>query len=203
MNKLIRRLFFLARVGIALGIFLLWYSIIGVTLGAMRTDVVSADAAVVLGAAAWGSRPSPIFRERINHAIQLYNDGAVEQLIFTGGDGTKSNYTEAEVARQYAIARGVPDSAILLEDQSDSTYSNLANTKVIAANNNIESLIIVSTPFHMRRAMFVANQLDLNAYASPTRTTRWREQNSMRPYLVTREVAAYIGYLVLWPTLEG
>ncbi len=160
-----------------------------------RTDRVSADAALVLGAAAWGDNPSPVFRERINHAIQLYKEGSVEKLVFTGGVGLKSPTAEAIIAQQYAERRGVPTDDIIVEDQSRNTLTNLTNAAPILAENEIDSIILVSTPFHMRRALLIADTLDLDAYLSPTRTTRWR---GSRPYFFTREVAAFLYYRFLW-----
>lgn len=183
------------RLGIVLGILLLWYGWSSVAVTAWRTDVVSADAALVLGAAAWGDRPSPIFRERINHAIQLYNNGDVAKLVFTGGVGIKSPTAESVIAKQYAVRRGVPASDIIIEDQSRNTLTNLTNAAPILAENDIDSVILVSTPFHMRRALLIADWLDLNAYVSPTRSTQWR---GSRPYFFTREVAAFLYYRFLW-----
>jgi uncharacterized SAM-binding protein YcdF (DUF218 family) len=190
-----RWIYRLLRLGFVLGMLLVWYGWSSVAVTAWRTDVVSADAALVLGAAAWGDRPSPVFRERINHAIQLYREGAVQKIVFTGGVGIKSPMAEAVIAQQYAIQRGVPVSDILIEDQSRNTLSNLTNAAPILAANDIESVILVSTPFHMRRALLIANALDLNAYLSPTRTTEWR---GSRPYFFTREVAAFLYYRFLW-----
>lgn len=190
-----RWLYRLFHLGIVTGILLLWYGWCSVAVTSWRTDVVSADAALVLGAAAWGDRPSPIFRERINHAIQLYQNGDVQKLVFTGGVGLKSPSAEAVIARQYAERQGVPAADIIVEDQSRNTLSNLTNAAPILAANEIDSVILVSTPFHMRRALLIADSLDLNAYLSPTRTTQWR---GSRPYFFTREVAAFLYYRFLW-----
>ena len=155
----------------------------------------TADAAIVLGAAVYRERPSPVFRERINHAIQLYNDGLVEKIIFTGGVGRRDRLSEAEVGRNYALARGVPEEAILIEGSSTSTLENLTNAKQIAEQNDLQSFLIVSTPFHMRRALAVAQDLEMEAYTSPTRSTRWLS-NFTRSFSFSREVAAYTWYLL-------
>lgn len=180
---------------------LVWYAATSVYVYSLKSEPVSADAAVVLGAAAWGNRPSPILRERINHAIELYRAGHVEHIIFTGGLGVKSPLTEAEVSRRYALGRGVPDSAIILEDKSADTIENLTNVREIALAHDIDTFIIVSTPMHMRRAMFIANRLGLDAYTSPTQTTRWLP-NGTRPYLYVREVMANVHHWVLWPLIQ-
>ncbi len=179
------------------GILLGWYAAVSVPVYALRTDDVTADAAVVLGAAAWGSRPSPVYRERLNHAIALYQQGKVERLIFTGGVGIKSTQSEAEIGRQYALGRGVPDSAILLEPQSTSTIENLTNVRQLAAENDLHTFLIVSTPSHMKRAMLIAKRLGLDAYTSPTRSTLWL-RNGTRQQLYVREVLGYAHHLLLF-----
>ena len=183
------------RLIIASAVLFLWYGWSAVAITAQRTDDVSADAALVLGAAAWGDRPSPIFRERINHAIQLYRSGQVERLVFTGGVGLKSPTAEAVIARNYAVGRGVSAEHIIIEDQSRNTESNIANAAPLLLANDIESVILVSTPFHMRRALLIADTLDLDAYSSPTRSTQWR---GSRSYFFMREVAAFLYYQFLW-----
>ena len=155
-----------------------------------------ADAAIVLGAAVFRERPSPIFRERINHAIMLYENGTVDKLIFTGGVGWGDSRSEAEVARQYALARGVPAEAILLETTSTSTIENLANARQVGTDHGLRTYLIVSTPYHMRRAITIAEDLGMEAYTSPTRTTRWiSNYTQSRAYV--REVAGYLAYLLL------
>lgn len=181
---------------------LLWWSAAGIAVYSQWSSETTADAAVVLGAAAWGNRPSPIFRERINHAVQLYQSGRVERLIFTGGVGIKSSTPEALVARDYAMRRGVPMQAIIVETQSQSTAGNLRNAQIVAAANEVDSLLIVSTPFHMRRAMLIAERLQLNAEPSPTRTTVWR-RNGSRVMLYGREMAALLYYQFAWQPLVG
>ncbi len=154
-----------------------------------------ADTAIVLGAAVFRDRPSPVLRERINHAIQLYEQGIVSKIIFTGGLGSWDTRTEAEISASYAMARGIPVEDILLEAKSTSTRENLTNAQQIATANNIDSFLIVSTPFHMKRAMTMADNLGMDAHASPTRTTQWISGlTKSRAYM--REVVVYALYLV-------
>ena len=155
----------------------------------------NADAAVVLGAAVWSTSPSPVFRERINHAVELYRRGKVRKLIFTGGQGNPNEPTEAAAARSYALANGIPVQDILVEQKSHTTYENIIYAKQLADANNLKSLLLVSDPMHMRRAMTMANDVGLNASPSPTQTSRyqsWRTQLSE----LTRETFYYLGYLL-------
>jgi uncharacterized SAM-binding protein YcdF (DUF218 family) len=155
-----------------------------------------ADAAIVLGAAVFRDRPSPVLRERINHAIWLYENGYVERIIFTGGVGWNDARSEAEVARDYALAQGVPSDATLVEITSVNTAENLYNARRVAAEHDLHTFLLVSTPFHMKRAMALADDLEMEAYTSPTRTTRWiSDRTKRRAYW--REVAGYLAYLVV------
>ena len=87
----------------------------------LTSSVVPADAAVVMGATVFRDRPSPVFRERINHAIHLYRQGVVQYLIFTGGLAGNDELAESEAARNYAISQGVPIEHIFIETESDNT----------------------------------------------------------------------------------
>ena len=180
---------------IVLAILLGWYAATTVFLFSLKDETRPADAAIVLGAAVVRDRPSAVFRERINHAIQLYQTGMVETLIFTGGVGNRDELAESEVGRSYAIARGVDPADILLETSSTSTYENLRNSQVVARQNGLETFLIVSTPNHMRRALAVAGDLQMEAYSSPTRTIRWISRVT-RTYSYVREVVAYSVYLL-------
>ena len=154
-----------------------------------------ADAAVVLGAAVWSQNVSPVFRERINHAVDLYRQGKVRKLIFTGGQGNSNEPTEAVAASRYAQANGIPIQDILVEQKSHTTFENIVNAKRLADANNLKTVLIVSDPMHMKRAMTMARDIGLIAYPSPTPTTRyvgWRTQMSE----LMRETFYYLGYLI-------
>ena len=154
-----------------------------------------ADAAIVLGAAVWGEKPSPVFRERINHAIELYSEKSVPLLIFTGGVGNNDKLAEATVAQNYAIRRGVNRSDILIETQSRTTQQNLQNAYQLVRQTPLKKFVIVSDPLHMKRAVLMAQDLGMDAYPSPTPTTRYRSFNSQLSFLM-RETYFYWIYMV-------
>jgi uncharacterized SAM-binding protein YcdF (DUF218 family) len=155
---------------------------------------VKADAAIVLGAAVWGDEVSPVFRERINHAIDLYRTGKVRKIIFTGGQGNQDELTEAAEARQFAIKNGIPVKDILIEESSHTTYENVVNAKRVADANDLHRVLIVSDPMHMKRAVAMAKDIGLDAHPSPTLTTRYRGWRSQLESLA-HETYYYIGYL--------
>ncbi|MER2191486.1 MAG: YdcF family protein [Solibacillus sp.] len=156
------------------------------------SEHVKTDAAIVLGAAIWESEPSPVLRERIHHAVQLYTNQMVESIIFTGGKGDGDILAESEVARDYAIKLGVPADAIFIETSSRITEENLRNAKILAEEVGAETVTIVSDPLHMKRAMLLAEYEGLTAYSSPTQTTAYTTYKTKIPFLM-REVFYYIG----------
>ena len=160
----------------------------------------SADAAVVLGAAVWTTNVSPVFRERINHGIDLYKRGKVRKLIFTGGQGNPNEPTESSAARQYALQRGVPFDDILIEEKSHTTYENILYAKELADKHGIKKVLIVSDPLHMKRAVAMAEDVGLSAEPSPTPSTRYQGLKSQLG-LLAHETYYYIGYLLRRPFL--
>lgn len=157
-----------------------------------------ADAALVLGAAVWGDRPSPVFRERIDHAIRLYEQGTVERIIFTGGQGDEGELAEATVARRVAMERGVPSADISTETESWTTWQNLYCARQVALTDGTEQILIVSDPLHMKRAVRMARDLGMDAYPSPTPTTMYRSWRSRLRFLL-RETYFYLIYLITRP----
>ena len=154
------------------------------------------DAAIVLGAATSDGEVSPVYRERINHGIWLYENGYVDYLILTGGVGEGNEKSDAYVAKQYAIEKGVPEQAILIEEQSTITEENLEYAKTIMDAHAMGTAIIISDPLHMKRAMLMANDYGITAYSSPTPTSMYRSAKTQLPFL-GREVFFYIGYSVV------
>lgn len=158
-------------------------------------QLVKADAAIVLGAAVWEDEPSPVLRERINHAIWLYKNEYVDKIIFTGGKGEGSTYAESEVSKKYAMKHNVFSEDILIETKSKITEENLSYASKLALENNLHTFILVSDPLHMKRATLMAKNSGLEVYSSPTPSSMYKSLNSQIPFLF-REVVFYIGYIV-------
>jgi len=154
------------------------------------------DVAIVLGAATWGEEVSPVYRERINHGIWLYENGYVDYLILTGGVGEGNEKSDAFVAKQYAVENGVPEQAILIEERSTITEENLEYAKSIMDAHSMNTAIIVSDPLHMKRAMRMAADYGITAYSSPTPTTMYRSLKTQIPFLA-RELFFYVGYSIV------
>jgi uncharacterized SAM-binding protein YcdF (DUF218 family) len=140
-----------------------------------RDDAAPADAIIVLGAAAYDAKPSPVFEERIRHGIDLYKRGLAPTMIFTGGyGGTGARFSESQVARRYALRQGVPDKAILIESLSRNTHDNLRQARTLMQQHQVHSVIIVSDPLHMARALRISRDLGIRSVGSPTPTSRFR-----------------------------
>lgn len=143
----------------------------------------NADAAIVLGAAAWGNHPSPVYRERLNEAIRLYKEGRVGKLIFTGGTPNLAYPAESIVARDYAEAQGIPGRDILVDSKSRSTFENLLQARTLMKAAGIRSALLVSDPLHMRRAMYIAEKLEIDAKPDPSDTSRFQSFSSQSRFL--------------------
>ena len=131
----------------------------------------NADAIVVLGAAQYAGKPSPVLKARLDHALDLWRAGVSHRLILTGGRGTGDTTSEAAVGRIYAEKHGVPDSAILLETTGRTTRESMQTVARIMESKGLKSAILVSDPFHMLRLWIVARRFGFTPYTSPTRTS--------------------------------
>lgn len=171
----------------------LMYNAVGFITYGRGAVPVKSDAAIVLGAASYGDRPSPVFRERINHAVWLYRNGYVRKIIFTGARDSANEPPASAVASLYAAGRGVPLRDILREGRSRTTEENLFHARVLAEANGLNTFLVVSDPLHMKRAMRIARDLGMAALPSPTPTTRYRGFGSRMQFLA-REIYFYDTY---------
>lgn len=142
-----------------------------VLLWGARDRARASDAIVVLGAAQYVGRPSPVLRARLDHALDLWQRGLAPRLIFTGGTGVGDTTSEAAVSRNYALKHGVPDTAILMENEGRTTRESLAAVSAIMRARQMRTAILVSDPFHMLRLRILSTQYGVDAYTSPTKTS--------------------------------
>ncbi|MGM9927306.1 MAG: YdcF family protein [Bacillus sp. (in: firmicutes)] len=179
---------------------LLLYTGLSVYTFSLENKEVKSDAAIVLGAAAWNGKPSPVLQERLNHAIDLYKNGTVEYLIFTGGTATGEVKSEARASMEYAIEQGVDPDYIIIEEKSVITKENLeyAIEAVEEQHYDFDAYILVSDPLHMKRAVLLAQELDLNVYSSPTQTSAYQTFETKWPFFL-KEWMYYTGYIATSP----
>ena len=163
---------------------------------AERRDEGQADAAIVLGAAAYDAKPSPVLEGRLEEGLALYREGRVGMLIFTGGIAPGARFSEAEVSRRWAMRHGVPAADIRVEQRSRITEENLREAWYIVQAEGLGRVLIVTDPLHMRRSMRLAHDLGLDAGAAPTRSSRYKTAGAKLPFFA-REVWLLTGWEVL------
>ena len=146
-------------------------SFLGVVLWGARDMARPSDAIVVLGAAQYAGRPSPVLKARLDHAVDLFKKGMAKRLVLTGGRGTGDTISEAAVGRRYAMRAGIADSVILLENEGRTTMASFAAVKEIMEDKKLERAILVSDPFHMLRLQILAKRYGVKSVTSPTRTS--------------------------------
>ena len=141
-----------------------------------------AESIVVLGAAQYDGHPSPVLRARLDHAVDLWNRHMAQIVILTGGRGSGDTTSEAAGGRSYVKKHGVPDTAILLENEGRTTRASLIAVSRMLSDRGMKTAILVSDPFHMLRLWILSRRLGFTPYTSPTRTSpispnreeRWR-----------------------------
>ena len=148
---------------LALGAVIAWGS---------RDRAKPSDAIVVLGAAQYWGKPSPVLRARLDHAVDLWRRGLAPRMVLTGGVGVGDTTSEAAVGRKYVLGAGIPDSAILLETSGRTTRESLRSVALMMTQARVgKRVILVSDPFHMLRLDILARRFGLVPYTSPTRTS--------------------------------
>lgn len=130
-----------------------------------------ADAIVVLGAAQYNGRPSPVLRARLDHALALYRDALAPRILVTGGVGRGDKESEATVARRYLLAQRIPDSAVVMQPQGRSTAASMSAVADWLESRGFHTAVLVSDPFHMLRLRLEARRTGLKVYTSPTETS--------------------------------
>jgi uncharacterized SAM-binding protein YcdF (DUF218 family) len=126
-----------------------------------------ADVIVILGAAEYRGRPSPVLRARLDHGLDLYRRGIAPRILTTGGAGGDPDFTESEVGRAYLIRNGVPSEAIIIEPEGDSTMYSTAAAGEIMRRMNLRSCVVVSDGYHIFRAKRMLEERGVRAYGSP------------------------------------
>jgi uncharacterized SAM-binding protein YcdF (DUF218 family) len=156
---------------VALGFLYYAVTLIQVVRAGRQTDPDPADAIVVLGAAQYDGRPSPQLAARLDHVLDLYDEGVAPVVMVTGGNQPGDRFTEAEASADYLVDRGVPASAIMREDAGHTTFESLdaAADQLLAAD--LHDVVVVTDPYHSLRSRLIAEEVGLDASLSPTPTS--------------------------------
>lgn len=161
-------------------------------------EVRVADAIVVLGAAQYDGKPSPVLKARLDQATYLWNEGLADALIVTGGKQEGDRFTEAQASHMYLEEQGVPADNIFEEEEGTTTLESLERVKGIADERGIDSLLLVSDPLHSERIKRMAHDLGFEeAYTSPASYVELNRSRETKAKEIVREVGSLIVYEIL------
>ena len=124
------------------------------------TKLSDTDCIIILGAGVWGDKPSPILEDRLLEGIKLYQNNVSDKIIMSGDHGRES-YDEVNIMKNYAIEKGIPSENIFMDHAGFSTYESIYRAKDIF---EAKKVVIVTQEYHLYRALYIANQLGLEAY---------------------------------------
>lgn len=163
-----KRLFWAGVVGVVVCLaFYLAYLTIRIQRQSVVDESRPADVIVVLGAAEYSGRPSPVLQGRLDHALELYRRNMAPRLLTTGGAGGDPVFTESTVGRDYLIKRGVPAESIIVEPEGESTVHSTAAVSEIMRRMGLRSAIVVSDGYHIYRVKKMLEATGLKVYGSP------------------------------------
>jgi vancomycin permeability regulator SanA len=161
---------------------------------AVRDDVHPADAIVVLGAAQYNGRPSPVLKARLDHAFDLYRKGYARTIITTGSYGPDPNFSEAEVGTKYLMQRGVDSSNIITDQGGGSTYDSIDAASGLLKAMGWKTALVVSDGFHLYRVKRMFTDKGIVAYTSPAPNSPIEVASSQRFWHSLREVVLFSAY---------
>ncbi len=193
---------------VLLGVFLVLFAYYGITLIQVAAAGRShgspeVDAIVVLGAAQYDGRPSPQLAARLDHVVTLWNEGVASTVVVTGGKRSGDRFTEAEASMRYLRDRGVPEDAMLMEDQGSTTYESLeAAATLLQDSGSGTEVVVVTDPYHAYRSKLTAREVGLQAHASSTPTSVVTGWTSFRRHTVEAAGVA-LGRLVGFDRLNA
>lgn len=183
---------------VGLSVFEVWR--VGRNDGPNRADVI-----VVMGAAQYDGRPSPLLRARLDHAVVLWGDGVAPVVVVTGGNQPGDRFTEASASADYLVESGVPETAIVREDSSRSTWEAVSALKRMAWTEPLlrgaESYVFVTDPYHSLRTRLIAEENGFDASTSSTDTSPMRGTTALGKHLkegLGVAVGRLIGFETLW-----
>jgi len=162
------------RIGLALFTLVFVYlsvTFVQVWMASRRDEARPSDAIIVLGAAQYNGRPSPVLAARLDHAIQLYLEGIAPVVVVTGGREPGDRFTEAGASANYLHKHGVPDTAILRETTGRTSWESLESAARFLEQRHMARVVLVSDPYHSERIKAIAHEVGLDAVTSPTRTS--------------------------------
>ncbi|MGI8773703.1 MAG: YdcF family protein [Actinomycetota bacterium] len=160
-----------------------------------RDEIRYSDAIVVLGAAQYQGRPSPVYKARLDHAAYLYREGVAEKVYVTGGKREGDRFTEAETGFIYLDANGVDREDLFMEQRGGSSLASLRNVRDLTRDHEIDTLVLVSDPLHSERIERIATDLGFeDVHTSPASYTQLERSRATKARELAREVGAILLY---------
>lgn len=161
---------------------------------AIRDEARKADAIVVLGAAQYNGRPSPVLKARLDHAYDLFTHGYSSAIITTGGFGPDPNFSEAHVGTQYLVQRGIEPARIITEQGSGSTVDSIRAAAGLMHAKGWKTALVVSDGFHLFRLKRIFEDNGIQAFTSPAPNSPIEVAESQRFWHSIREVILFFAY---------
>jgi uncharacterized SAM-binding protein YcdF (DUF218 family) len=191
-----RRLVRVAALVATLAVLYLLVTVAQVLAATRHDDRTAADAIVVLGAAQYDGQPSPVLRNRLDHAVALYDEGLASVIWVTGGRQPGDRFSEASASSRYLIRQGIPNDAVQLEIHGGNSYESLAATARYLRSRNQHDVLLVSDAWHTHRILAIAREVGLRPTVSPASPARLSGTGLRR---LAREVTAvaagrFVGY---------
>lgn len=150
-------------------------AVLGVIIGlfAITAKPKKSDCIIVLGCQVRGTTLSQFLRERLDKGIELYNEGFAKYIIVSGGQGPGEDITEAEAMKTYLVSKGIDENKIIMEDRANNTMENLQYSKDLMKDKKLDTAIVVSNKYHLKRASVMAKKVGLNASYAGTFVSRY------------------------------
>ena len=161
---------------------------------ASRDEAQVSDCIVVLGAAQYNGRPSPVLKARLDHTVDLFNRKLAPRIITTGGYGLDKKFTEAGAAREYLVKHGVPATSIEVDPNGETTFQSVRSVKGRLRSEGVRSIIVVSDGFHLFRSKAIFAHEGILVYPSPAPASPIENSPVARFWHSLREVLVYLVY---------
>ncbi len=178
-------------IGLLIGSF-----IVAIYMQARSEESTQVDAIVVLGTAQYNGVPSPDLKARLDEALAAYEEGLAPYIVVTGGKMEGDAYTEAETGLIYLMDNGVPESAILMEDQGRDSWQSMQGAADVLNDKDLDRILIISDGFHLFRLKVMARELGFTPFGRAASDSPIRENGSTEFSYVLRETGATMLFLV-------
>jgi uncharacterized SAM-binding protein YcdF (DUF218 family) len=186
-----RKVLWLVSAGVFLVVLFLLITSLRIVHEAGKQELHAADAIVVFGAAEYSGRPSPVFRARLDHAYDLFQQRLAPVVITTGGAGADPSYSEGGVGHDYLMHRGIQERNVIAETQGTDTAHSAERIGVIMRANKLHSCLAVSDEYHVFRIKALLQHEGLQVYVAPRSGSRPKGQWA-RLVAVLREAVSYL-----------